>query len=235
MHVAPPARTLEGVEVSPARILLVDDHRVFLDALAAILNAEPDLQVVGMATSAAQAEAIADVQNPELILLDVDLGTTDGIQLAQKLREDHPQARVAILTCHEDAETACAAVRAGASAVMSKGLAVEDLLRVVRGVHRGESWIPPRTLTDVLRSLLSDPNQLSPEEEKVASLSDREREVLACLVAGHDKAHIARQLYVSPNTVRTHVRNVLKKLGAHSSLEAVAVAYRAGLRATVRG
>ena len=219
--------------VTPVRVLFVDDHPVFVDAVTAVLRSKPDIEVVGSATNAAQAEAAVRSLGPDVIVVDVDLGATNGIELTQGLRHAHPEARVMVLTCHEDGETACAAVRAGASAYVTKDVAVEQLVEAIRGVNRGESWIPPRLLTDVLEGLRENPRQMTKEEQALARLSEREREVLAHLLAGHDRTSIARLLYLSPNTIRTHVQNVLAKLEVHSSLEAVGIAHRGGLRAPV--
>lgn len=212
------------------RVLFVDDHRVFVDAVSAVLEAAGDIEVVRRATTMAEAEALAASVRPDVVIVDVDLGREDGLLLTQRLRAEHPEIRVVVLTCHEDAATACAAVRAGASAFVPKVAAVQDLVQAIRGVQRGESWIPPSLLTAVLRALQAPAREKSPEEQAIALLSAREQEVLALLAAGCDRATIARRLFVSQNTVRTHVQKVLAKLGVHSSLEAVGIALRAGLR-----
>lgn len=211
-------------------MLVVDDHRVFADALSIRLQSEPDLEVVAKAATAAEAEAAAGAHKPDVAIVDADLGPADGIDLARRLRARHPRLRLVVLTCHDDGRTASAAVRAGASAFVTKGAAAEDLVEAIRAAHRGESWIPPHLLGDVLRELQVDEPRVSPEEEALARLTPREREVLLLIVAGCDRATVAERLFLSPNTVRTHTQNVLAKLGVHSSVEAVGVALRAGLR-----
>jgi len=215
-------------------VLFVDDHWVFMDALTSLLASEPDIEVVGQAATAADAETTARFVDPDIILMDVDLGPSDGIDLTETLRQECPKAKIVVLTCHEDATTACAAIRAGASGFVPKAMAVESLVEAIRSVHRGESWIPGGLLTEVLRGLQTPIRERSEEEEAVSLLSSREQEVLALLAFGCDRAYIAKRLFLSPNTVRTHVQNVLSKLGVHSSLEAVGIALRAGLEVPSR-
>jgi DNA-binding NarL/FixJ family response regulator len=217
------------------RVLIVDDHRSFAEALALRLSAEPDLVVVGTVTVAADVEAcVADVQ-PDIVLLDAELGRGDGIAIAHRLRTTSPTVSSIIVTFRDDAATACAAVRSGAVGFVAKDVALDDLLAAVRAVGRGERWIQPRLLGAVLDELARHPGTLSEDQRRIAALSDRERDVLQHLVHGKDRATIARELFLSTNTVRTHTRNLLAKLDVHSSLEAVALALRAGMRPSGTG
>jgi DNA-binding NarL/FixJ family response regulator len=212
--------------VSDLRILVVDDHRVFAGALATVIDAQPDITVVGTSDSVAAAERDTSVLDPDVVVLDVDLGGEDGIELARRLRERDPLLRVVILTGHQRVPVASAAIRAGASAFLAKDASVEELTAAIRGAARGESWIPPHLLTGVLQDLQSPEAGRSPEAELLAKLTDRETDVLECMVEGMDRAATARRLFMSVNTVRTHTRKILAKLEVHSSLEAVAVALR---------
>lgn len=213
----------------PIRVLIVDDHLAFARAVALRLQAEPDLEVVACTRSAAEGEAAARRMDPHVVLAGVESGDDDGIQMVSRLRSGKPSLRVLVLGSEEDAVVACAAVRAGASGFLTMAAPVDELVRAVRGVGRDETWISPRLLTDVLRKLQELP-QLSGEQALVETLSRREREVLTLMMAGLDRSEIARQLFVSANTVRTHTRNLMAKLGVHSSVEAVSLALRAGLR-----
>lgn len=200
-----------------------------MEAVTALLRAESDIEVVGQTATAADTVTAARLMDPDVILVDVDLGMANGIELTQTLRRGCPKAKVVVLTCHEDAQTACDAIRAGASGFVPKGAAVQSLVEAIRGVHRGESWLPAQLLPEVLRRLQEPARARTEEEAKLWLLSTREQEVLVLLASGCDRAGIARRLYLSPNTVRTHVQNVLAKLDVHSSLEAVGIANRAGL------
>ncbi|MBW3548202.1 MAG: response regulator transcription factor [Actinobacteria bacterium] len=213
----------------PIRVLIVDDHLAFARAVALRLQAEPDLEVVGCRRSAAEGEASARSMDPHVVLADLELGTDDGIDMVARLRSGNPRLRVLVLGSEEDAVVACAAIRAGASGFLTKAVPVDELVRAVRGVGRDETWISPRLLTDVLRKLQELP-QVSGEQALVEALSRREREVLSLMMAGLDRSEIARRLFLSANTVRTHTRNLMAKLGVHSSVEAVSLALRAGLR-----
>jgi DNA-binding NarL/FixJ family response regulator len=215
--------------------MVVDDHPVFTEALAVVLGAEDDMVTVGTANHAHHLKLALHREAPDVLVIDVDLGSESGIDLLSEVDEHWPQTRTVVLTCHDDEETACAAIRAGATGFVSKSAAPEELVGAIRAASRGESWIPPKLLRPVLQRLQSSGEQVpTPEEEAFARLTAREREVLGLMVAGLDRATIAKELFVSPNTVRTHAQNLLAKLGAHSSLEAVAIALRLGLRPPAR-
>jgi DNA-binding NarL/FixJ family response regulator len=216
--------------VTVARLLLVDDHRAFAGALAHRLDAEPDLEVVGVAASVETAEVLAGSLSPDLAVVDVELGPDDGLDLVRRLSRLDAGPAVVVVTCHADAGTATDAVRAGAAAFVPKDAPVDQLLSAIRAALAGERWVPGNLLGGVLRLLQDGPGARA-KENPVARLTPREREVLQLLVAGLDRAAIGDRLFLSPNTVRTHVQNVLRKLEVHSSIEAVGLALRHGVRA----
>lgn len=215
--------------MAAVRVLLVDDHLVFAEALSVRLGAEPDIEVVGLAATAHQAESVAQLPALDVAVVDIDLGATDGIDLIRWLGAHCPRVGIVVLTGHDDGHTASAALRAGASGFVAKGAAVEELVDAVQAVHRGQTWVRSRLLIDVLRDSQAGSSG-SRQEEALSRLSAREREVLALMVSGNDRAAIARRLFLSPNTVRTHTQRILAKLDAHSSVEAVGIALAAGLR-----
>lgn len=223
MSVRPPKMEKMGV----IRVLVVDDHRAFAGAVATMLSAQPDMDCVGISDCAAAARAEVKRLQPDVAVVDVDLAGEDGIAVAAQLRLDHTRIQTVMLTAHEEPSVACAAVRAGVSAFVTKSGPTQQLVAAIRGSVRGESFIPPLLLTGVLRELARPAVRQSPEERTLATLTQREAEVLGCMVAGLDRAATAERLYMSVNTVRTHARKVLAKLGAHSSLEAAAIAARA--------
>jgi DNA-binding NarL/FixJ family response regulator len=216
--------------VDRTSVLIVDDHRSFAGALAVRLDAEPDLRVVGTATCAREAEDAVRTLQPELAIVDVDLGADNGVELVATLHASHPELRIVVVTCHDDASIVAEAMQAGASAFVLKDLAVDSLIGAIRASCRGDSWLAPRLLGDVLRHVQLGARAREEDERRIARLTTREREVLALLVAGHDRAGIGARLFLSTNTVRTHVQNLLRKLGVHSSIEAVGIALRAGMR-----
>jgi DNA-binding NarL/FixJ family response regulator len=212
-------------------VLIVDDHKVFTDALSHRLGAEDDLEVVDVARTGSDALQVIDLRRPDVVLLDVELGERDdGIELIREVEALRPETRVLVITAHDDPATATRALGAGARGFVPKDIASEDLVAAVRAVTAGETHIAPDLLTHVLTSLRSASSTPNVWQQKVDRLTEREREVLELMVGGLDRAAIADRLFLSINTVRTHSKNILAKLGVHSSLEAVSVALRAGMR-----
>lgn len=215
----------------PVRILVVDDHRVFAEALASRLAVESDLEVVGVAHTGAHAEQLARRHSPDLVVLDVELSESDGLELAPRLLSGHREPRIVVTTAHDSSVVAQRAVRAGATGVVSKNRGLDHLLTVIRGVMHDETWIPPRLLTEVLRDISEEQGRNREFEALMSQLTPREREVLAGMVSGLDRSGIARQMGLAVDTVRTHTQNMFAKLRVHSVLEAVGLAVRAGVGA----
>jgi DNA-binding NarL/FixJ family response regulator len=224
-----PRRAGQGSHVTPLRVLLVDGHQVVADALSVWLSGEPDIIIVATAASIRSAESAAHAFRPDVAIVDIDCRDENGLELVAWLQLRHPDCKVVVLSGEANARTAADAIRVGASAFVTKFSRADELVQAVRGVSRGESWIDRRLLTDVLRYLRVRAQGMTEPEARVASLTRREREVLECLIVGLDRRGIAERLYLSPNTVRTHVKHILKKLDVHSSLAAVSLALRAGV------
>ena len=213
----------------PARQLLVlDDYVTFAEALACRLEAEPGLRALA-ATTIEQARRMLSERRFDVLLLDVDLGGHDGIRFAAEVMSDHPNLRIVVVTAGADESQVVEAVRIGVSGWVPKHEPIEHLLAVVRGSLHGETWIPPWLLTHVLAELKSAQRSRARHDALLGKLTRREKEVLGCLVAGMSADATASQLYLSRNTVRTHIQNLLGKLNVHSAVAAVAVARRAGL------
>ncbi|GAA2385383.1 response regulator transcription factor [Streptomyces glaucosporus] len=234
------------------RVLVVDDHRIFAESLAAALAVEQDVDVAaaGSAPAALRAveRAVSDGRRFDVLLVDADLGgvppaagethppepgeeqaAVGGIALVSRIHAAHPGVRTVVLAERDDPRRAAAALQAGASGWVAKDCSLSRLLQVVRGVLRGETHLPPALLTGVLRELTANRRHRTESERLVESLTPREHEVLRCMVAGLGRKAVAERLYLSPHTVRTHMQNVLGKLGVHSTLAAVALARRAGV------
>lgn len=226
---------VRGDEDHCVRVLIVDDKRAFAEAVAVLIDIESDLSVVGIVGTGAEAEHAIALHRPEVVLVDVELNGESGIALTGRILAEDPSIHVLIVSGHYDSETICAAIRAGAAGFVAKDSAAQDLVKAIRGVVRGEAWIAARHLTGVLEAFRQHPAPANPDETRLNRLSKRELEVLTLMVRGLDRAGIARRLYLSTNTVRTHTQNVLSKLEVHSSLEAVSLALRAGVRPTSAG
>jgi DNA-binding NarL/FixJ family response regulator len=211
--------------VEAVRTLLVDDHPVFAQALAARLGKEPDLAMVPVAHGVDQALAELARSRPTVMVVDLMLGNESGLAILEYVQARHQDTKVIMLTGAHDVDAVVAAVRRGARAWLPKSADIADMIRVIRGVSRGEAWIPPALLHGVLARLTA-PEPADP----LCELTPREREVLQCMVDGLTRPEIAQRLYLSTNTVRTHAQKVLSKLDSHSVLEAVSRARRAGMQ-----
>ncbi|WP_217712260.1 response regulator transcription factor [Streptomyces sp. NA02950] len=252
------------------RVLVVDDHRIFAESLAAALAAEQDVDVAAAGSGPAALRCLergaAEGRRFDVLLVDADLGTavgesvpvplpaqpdtayggarppgpgaparsvngraSDGISLVGGVRTAQPGVRTVVLAERDDPRRAAAALQAGACGWVAKDCSLVRLLAVIRGVLRDETHLPPALLTGVLRELTAARKHRTESERLVESLTPREREVLRCMVAGLGRKAVAERLFLSPHTVRTHMQNVLGKLGVHSTLAAVALARRAGV------
>jgi DNA-binding NarL/FixJ family response regulator len=222
-------------DISPGRngrppdtqILVVDDHVAFAEALAFMLG-----EVLGVhafaATTVEQARRALAEHDVDVVLLEVDLAGGDGVRFARQTLSENPGLLIVAVTASEDESRVVDAVRAGVSGWVPKQEPVERLVSVVRGVLRGETWMPPRLLTQVLAELASTQDDAA-GDQPLAKLTRREKEVLDCLMSGMKTGDIARRLRLSRSTLRTHIQNILRKLGVHSILAAVALARRSGL------
>lgn len=224
-----PAVLASGRPEHPARQLLVlDDYVIFAEALVCRLNAEPGVWAVA-ATTIDDARWMLGERRFDVLLLDLDLGGADGLRFAMEAMSEYPGMRVVVVTAGEDQNKVTDAVRVGISGWVSKSEPVEHLLTVITGSLRGETWIPPKFLTHVLAELKAVQRERSEHEALLDRLTRREKEVLGWLATGMSLDAIASQLFLSRNTVRTHIQNMLSKLNVHSAVAAVAVARRAGL------
>jgi DNA-binding NarL/FixJ family response regulator len=204
-------------------VLVVDGHQTFAELLGHALAGQPDLEYVGHALTGAEAIRLAAELKPNVILLDPDLSDGDGIAIAELLRHRQPDTRVVILTASDESSLVTRATAAGAAGFLSKNGALGDVLNALRTAHGGGMTVS----TDILARLLrSTAPVVGP---RGGGLTVREDEVLNLMAAGLDARAIARRLGISLHTCRGYVKAVLAKLGAHSQLEAVAIATRRGL------
>jgi len=205
----------------PISVLVVDDHAVFADALRARLDAERDLEPVMVAYSAAEASAKLAAHQPDVAILDMRLGDGSGLRLADEVRTLAPKTRVIVLSASGSVDAVVDALELGVRAWLSKTVEVAELISAIRAVHGGEAWLQPALLGHVLTAQLQ--RSARPPEDRLGVLTEREREVLEYLAAGIGRAETATRLGVSVNTVRSHIQNLIAKLGVHTTLEAVAV------------
>ncbi len=210
----------------PIRVLVVDDHAVFAEGLRLLLERDERMRVVGIASSVAEATALASELRPDVILMDQCLGDERGVSAIGRIRELVPGTSVIVLTGSAMAGTVADAVEAGASGVIEKIVHPDELVRSIERARNGENLFSPAIVSEVMRARRS---QVTQSERMVGSLTPREREVLRLLAEGCDSKRIATRLGLSVHTARDHVQSVLEKLDAHSRIEAVLRAGELGL------
>lgn len=205
------------------RVVVMSDQRTFADALAVRLRVEPDITIVAVAQSPDTARRLFVGRQVTVLLLDGDLPGDASFAFCAEVSAAPSGPRVLMLGEAAGPPRIAAAVRAGAAGWAGKEESVDHLIQVIRRVARGETWLPPAQLGAVLRLLMAGRGSSSAGADLLAPLSPREREVLFLLIRGAGGKEVADRLHLSPNTVRTHLRSLMKKLGAHSTLEVVAM------------
>jgi NarL family two-component system response regulator LiaR len=214
----------------PSTLVICDDHKILTDALAMVVERDPELRLVAPPVhSAEQAVEICRVHHPDVVLMDIVFkGGIDGIEATRRIKEMSPATKVVIMTAHDDERLLVDAVEAGASGFLGKDEAADEVLAAAKAAAEGEVLIDPATLTRLLHQVALEREARRDAMHLLESLTEREREILELLSQGTRNDDIAQKLYISPQTVQTHVRNVLAKLGVHSKLEAVAFAVKNG-------
>jgi DNA-binding NarL/FixJ family response regulator len=207
----------------PIRIVVVDDHALFRSGLVSLLGEMADFKIVGEAGEGRSALEVIERTQPDVVLLDVNMPVMDGVETVQAIKKRFA-SRVLMLTISKQDEDLLGAITAGADGYLLKNAEPEELRKAIQNVHEGLSVLSPEVIRQVLRAVSSGDGQA-----QANVLSSREMEVLACLSQGRTTAEIAGQLFISDNTVKTHVRHILEKLGASNRTEAVSKAAQLGL------
>jgi len=210
------------------RVLIADDQALVRSGFRLIVETRPDLEVVGEAEDGEDAVRLARELEPDVILMDVRMPGVDGIEATRRIVAAGSAARILVLTTFDLDEYVYAAVRAGASGFLLKDVRPGDLVEAIRLVANGSALLGPG-VTRRLLERFADEHVSGDAAAAVARLTEREREILRLLASGLSNAELARQLVVSETTVKTHVSNVLRKLGVRDRVQAVIVAYDAGL------
>jgi DNA-binding NarL/FixJ family response regulator len=206
-------------------LLIADDHRVFCQGLEAVFAAEPDFEPIAI-SNPDQVLGVVAAWRPNVVIMDLRLGEVSGIDLTRQITALPFPPAVVVLTAYADIAAALDAIRAGAVGFLAKNASVEQVIGAVRAAVLGGSWLSH----DLLGKLVAGYPDPVAAPQLIAQLTAREHQVLRLMVSGLDRNGIAAKLRQSPNTVRTHIRNVIVKLDCHSAIEAVAVGLRAGLR-----
>jgi len=212
----------------PVRILIVDDHAVVRAGLRMLIDQNPAMKVVGLAGDRPEALALATSEQPDLIILDILLGDEDGLAMIQDLREVAKDARVLVLTGLRGSENQRRAMLAGAMGVVLKEHAVEVLIKAINKVNEGEVWLDRLSMGSLLDEMTHAP-EVDPEEEKIASLTDREREVIALIAEGLKNKQIGQRLFITETTVTHHLSSIFSKLDVADRLELLIYAFSRNL------
>lgn len=213
----------------PIRVLIVDDHALFRRGLEMVLAAEDDVELVGEAGNGAEAVERAGESLPDVVLMDIRMPRSGGIEACRGMKEVAPSSKIVMLTISDEEEDLFEAIRAGASGYLLKDIPLDEVADVVRAVHGGQSLINPSMAAKLLTEFaaLAGRDEEEREQEVPApKLTDREMEVLKLVARGLNNKDIAKELFISENTVKNHVRNILEKLQIHSRMEAVMIAVR---------
>ncbi|HEV2375945.1 MAG TPA: response regulator transcription factor [Streptosporangiaceae bacterium] len=213
----------------PIRALIVDDHALFRRGLEMVLAEEPDIELVGEASDGAEAVEKAGEALPDVVLMDIRMPRSSGIEACRAMKEVVPSAKIVILTISDEEEDLFEAIRAGASGYLLKDIPLDEVADVVRAVHGGQSLINPSMAAKLLTEFAALARREETERAErlpAPKLTDREVEVLTLVARGMNNRDIAKELFISENTVKNHVRNILEKLQIHSRMEAVMIAVR---------
>jgi two-component system NarL family response regulator len=213
----------------PIRTIIVDDHALFRRGLEMVLASEPDIELVGQASDGAEAVEKAAESLPDIVLMDIRMPRSNGIEACRAMKEAAPSAKIIILTISDEEEDLFEAIRAGASGYLLKDIPLDEVADTVRAVHGGQSLINPsmagKLLTEFATLARRDDGERA-QEVPAPRLTEREMQVLKLVARGMNNRDIAKELFISENTVKNHVRNILEKLQIHSRMEAVMVAVR---------
>ena len=202
-------------------MLIVDDHQVVRTGLRMLLESQPEMKVVGKAGNGSEALALAASQKPNLILLEIDLGNENGLDFLPELRQAATDARVLVLTGVKDVEMHQRAARLGAAGLVLKEQAAEILLKAIRKVHQGELWLDRSMMSSLMNEMTQPEKKLDPDEERIATLTAREHEVIVLIAEGLKNKQIAERLFISETTVTHHLSSIFSKLGVSDRLELV--------------
>ncbi len=211
----------------PIRVLVVDDHALYRRGLEMVLGHEPDIEVIGEAGDGTEAVELASALLPDIVLMDVRMPRRSGIEACTAIKEVVPSAKIVMLTISDDEADLYDAIKAGASGYLLKEISIDEVGAAIRSVAGGQSLISP-SMASKLLSEFATMIKKGDERQQVPAprLTDRELQVLKLVAKGLNNRDIAKELFISENTVKNHIRNILEKLQLHSRMEAVVYAVR---------
>jgi two-component system NarL family response regulator len=223
----PKKPNMKAQDRDPLRVMIVDDHALFRRGLQMVLEQESDIEVVGEAADGAEAIRKSQELMPDVILMDVRMPRRSGIEATQEIRDLLPHAKILMLTISDEESDLYEAIKAGASGYLLKEISIEEVADAIRSVWAGQSRISPSMASKLLSEFAAMSKRATERQQVPAPrLTEREMEVLRLVAQGLNNRDIARDLFISENTVKNHIRNILEKLHLHSRMEAVVYAVR---------
>jgi len=207
------------------RVLIVDDHTVVRDGLQALLSVEPGMEVVGSAADGIEAVRLAQELKPDVILLDLVMPRMDGVQAINEIKRNNPSARILVLTSFAENHQVFSAIKSGAMGYIMKDTSADELIHAIRDTYHDKPVLQP----EIARKLMRDIQNPVPQTQIENTLTDREMEILREVALGKTNQEIADELFLSERTVRTHVTNILAKLGLSNRTQAALYALREGI------
>jgi DNA-binding NarL/FixJ family response regulator len=212
------------------RVLVVDDQTVVRDGLVLLLGLLPGLEVVGSAGDGEEALRLVGEAHPDVVLMDLRMPRVDGVEATRRIKAEHPSVQIVVLTTYSDDESVFAALQAGARGYLTKDAGADEIARAIDAVRGGDAQLDPSVQRRLVDALATGGN---PARRRRADLPDgltqREAEVLRLIAGGNSNAEIARELFISEATVKTHINNLFAKAGLRDRAQAVTYAYRKGL------
>lgn len=210
----------------PIRVVIVDDHPLFRQGVAMSLTAEDDFEVVGQGANAEEALALVQDVLPDIVLLDITL-PGGGLKAAQMIAEICPVTKIVMLTFSESEDDVLEALRSGARGYILKGVAGDELERIIRAIYAGEVYVTPGLAAGLLRGLSRQPSNTPVPEQMIDKLTARERQILELVAAGHSNKVIAAKLDLAEKTVKHYITNILQKLQVQNRVKAALMAHQA--------
>ena len=210
------------------KILIADDHKIVRQGIRKLLEAEPDLQIVGEACDGREAIKKTQQLKPDLVLMDIAMSNLNGLEATRQIKKMLPKTKILILTMHKNEEYVLQSLQAGASGYLLKESAVEDLVSAIHSVYKLDSFLSPAISKTVIEAYLSK-KTTAKHSSAFEILTDREREVLQLIAEGYTNQKIANTLFISVKTVEAHRSNIMRKLGIHDITELVKYAIKKGI------
>ena len=224
-------RDLRHASSARIRVAIADDQELIRSAVAVMVEAHADLELVGAAADGGELIELARAHRLDVVLMDIRMPRLDGIEATRRLVGEHPATRTLILTTYDLDEYVFAAIRAGASGFLTKDASSDEIAAAIRAVHSGDAVLAPRATASLVEFVALAPTPADPTE-LLADLTPREREVLMQLVTGASNEQVAARLYLTGNTVKTHVRSILSKLDLADRVHVVIWAFEHGIAGT---